>query len=185
MPGGQDGTCKPIVAQTLVHLNLVLFTGLVRFEYFFLAPVPRKLTLKKTLCLSAALFSGWTVAVDNTTSTSILIQWANLTSLLNRQVLHYIILLNTTNVNAMAYEVKDGSRLSAEIDGLVHSTNYAVTVFGVDERGRPYKTIEVNATTRNSKNVYVILTLISYFHIFQASSGYQFYFQNRENHMMR
>lgn len=94
--------------------------------------------------------------MDNTTSTSILIQWANLTSLLNRQVHHYIILLNTTNVNAMAYEVKDGTTLSAEIDGLVHSTNYAATVFGVDERGRPYKTIEVNATTRNSKNVYTI-----------------------------
>ena len=62
-------------------------------------------------------------------------------------------------MNAMAYEVKDGSRLSAEIDGLAHSTNYAITVFGVDERGWPYKTIEVNATTRNSKSVYVILTL--------------------------
>lgn len=59
----------------------------------------------------------------------------------------------------MAYEVQDGSRLSAEIDGLVHSTNYGVTVFGVDERGQLYKTIEVNATTRNSKNVYTILTL--------------------------
>ena len=96
--------------------------------------------------------------MDNTTSTSISIQWSNLTSLLNRKVLHYVILLNRTNVNAVAFEVTDGGRLSTEIGGLDHLTNYEVTVFGVDERGRPYKTLEVNATTRNCKNVYSILT---------------------------
>lgn len=102
------------------------------------------------------MFPGWTVSVDNTTSTSILIQWANLTSLINRQVLHYIVLLNGTDGNALAYEVTDGSRLSSEIGGLKYSTNYGATVFGVHEGGRPYKTLEVNATTKNSKNVYAI-----------------------------
>ena len=92
--------------------------------------------------------------MDNTTSTSISVQWANLTSLINRKVLHYIISLNETNVNTLAYEVTDGSRLSTEIDGLKHRTNYEVTVFGVDELGVPYKTLEVNATTKNSKKVY-------------------------------
>ena len=92
--------------------------------------------------------------MDNTTSTSISVQWANLTSLLNRKVLHYIILLNGTNVNTLAYEVTDGSRLSTEVDGLKHFTIYEVTVFGVDEQGRPYKTLEVNTTTKNSKEVY-------------------------------
>ena len=62
-------------------------------------------------------------------------------------------------MNAMAYEVTDGRRLGTEIGGLDHWTNYQVMVFGVDERGRPYKTLEVNATTRNSKNVNAILTL--------------------------
>jgi len=62
-------------------------------------------------------------------------------------------------VNAVAFEVTDGSRLSAEIGGLDHSTNYDVMVFGVDERGRPYKTLEVNATTRSSKNVCALSTL--------------------------
>ena len=107
--------------------------------------------------------------MDNTTSNSILIQWANLTSLLNRQVLHYVILLNKTNMNAMAFEATDGSRLNTEIGGLDHSTNYRVTVFGVDEQGRPYKTLEVNATTRNSKNVYAILTLDKLFSTFTST----------------
>ena len=57
-------------------------------------------------------------------------------------------------MNTLAYEVTDGSRLSTEIDGLKHRTNYEVTVFGVDELGVPYKTLEVNATTKNSKKVY-------------------------------
>ncbi|KAL9953500.1 hypothetical protein ACROYT_G040923 [Oculina patagonica] len=98
---------------------------------------------------SATELPGWTVSVDNTTSTSIFIQWANLTSLLNSQVLHYIILLNGTNGNALTHEITDGNVLHTEISGLKHSTNYSVKVVGVDERGRPYKTLEVNATTKN------------------------------------
>ncbi|XP_078355036.1 uncharacterized protein LOC144639618, partial [Oculina patagonica] len=97
----------------------------------------------------ATVLPGWTVSVDNTTSTSIFIQWANLTSLLNSQVLHYIILLNGTNGNALTHEITDGNVLHTEISGLKHSTNYSVKVVGVDERGRPYKTLEVNATTKN------------------------------------
>lgn len=57
-------------------------------------------------------------------------------------------------MNTLAYEVTDGSRLSTEIDGLKHRTNYEVTVFGVDELGGPYKTLEVKATTKNSKKIY-------------------------------
>lgn len=56
-------------------------------------------------------------------------------------------------MNTLAYEVTDGSRLSKGIDGLKHRTNYEVTVFGVDELGDPYKALEVNATTKNSKKV--------------------------------
>ena len=112
--------------------------------------------------------------MDNTTSASISIQWSNLTSLLNRKVLHYVILLNRTSVNVVAFEVTDGSKLSTEIGGLHYFTNYEVMVFGVDERGQPYKTLEVNATTRNSKNVYTILTLnklfsLNYNHLLGAN----------------
>ena len=77
-------------------------------------------------------------------------------------------------MNVVAFEVTDGSKLSAEIGGLHYFTNYEVMVFGVDERGQPYKTLEVNATTRNSKNVYTILTLnklfsLNYNHLLGAN----------------
>ncbi|KAL9953476.1 hypothetical protein ACROYT_G040898 [Oculina patagonica] len=96
---------------------------------------------------AAAVLPDWTAAADNTTSQSILIRWTNLTSLLNRQVLHYIIFLNKADGNALAHKITDGKILSTEIDGLQQSTTYRVQVFGVDELGRPYKTLEVNAET--------------------------------------
>ena len=51
-------------------------------------------------------------------------------------------------------KVTPGNRLTTEIDGLVHSTNYTVGVFGVDEVGQPYKAPTVNSSTMESKNVH-------------------------------
>ena len=50
-------------------------------------------------------------------------------------------------------KVTPGNRLTTEIDGLVHSTNYTVEVFGVDEVGQPYKTPTVNSSTKKSKKL--------------------------------
>ena len=108
------------------------------------------------------------MSVDNTTSTSVLIRWTNLTSILNRQVLHYIILLNKTNGNALIHEITDGNNLNMEISGLKHSTDYTVEVVGVDYQGRPYKTLEVNATTQNSTNSYYFMNYFFLSHGFAS-----------------
>ncbi len=103
------------------------------------------------LSVSATVLPGWTVSADNATSTSILIQWTNLTSLLKRQVHHYIIFLNKTEGDSLAYAITDGKRLNTEIDGLQHSTTYIVQVFGVDELRRSYRALEVVAETEQRK----------------------------------
>ncbi|XP_078349649.1 uncharacterized protein LOC144634540 isoform X2 [Oculina patagonica] len=96
---------------------------------------------------AATVLPGWTVSADNGT-TRLLIQWTNLKSILNRQVLYYIILLNKTDGNALDHKIIDGKRLSTEIDEIQHSTTYGVQVFGVDELGRPYRNLEVIAKTK-------------------------------------
>lgn len=99
------------------------------------------------------MLPGWAVAADSTTSSSILIQWTNLTSLLNRQVLHYFILINRTNGNALAHAVTEGNILNTKIRGLENSTNYRLEAFGVDGQHRLYKTLEVQATTKNGTHI--------------------------------
>lgn len=106
--------------------------------------------------------SGWTVAAGNGT-TSLLVHWTNLTSLLNRQVRHYIILLNGTDGNPLAHKITDGKTLNTEVDGLKHSTTYRVQVFGVDELGRSYTTVEVISTTEKSKGDFIDVCLLSFF----------------------
>ena len=100
---------------------------------------------------SAPLLSGWRVTVANATSSSISIQWTNLTSLVSRQARNYIVFLNRDNESALASKITYGNQLTTEITGLSHSTNYTVLVIGVDELGQPYRSMVVNATTQESK----------------------------------
>ena len=90
------------------------------------------------------------MTAENTTFASIFIQWKNLTSHLGRHIREYIVLLNRNNDSALAHKVTHGDQLNMEISGLVHSTNYTVEVFGVDEGGQPYRTLAVNTRTKNS-----------------------------------
>ena len=110
--------------------------------------------------ISAPLFPGWRATVDNTTFSSIFIKWTNLTRLLNRQVRHYIIILNRKDNDILANNVTSGNRLSAVFTGLRHLTSYTIEVFGVDKLGQPYKTLAVNATTKNSKIIVLNLFLL-------------------------
>ena len=108
----------------------------------------------KTKYFSAPLLPSWRVTVANTTSSSISIQWTNLTSLVNRRARTYIVFLNKDNESALANEITHGNHLTTEITGLSHSTNYTVMVIGVDELGQPYRSMAVNATTQESKETF-------------------------------
>ena len=103
--------------------------------------------------LLATYTPGWLASVDNITSSSILIQWNNLTSFINRELLHYIVFLSSSDGSAPYYANVDGSRLDIEIYGLDHSQRYHMEVFGVDALGYCYKTLELNATTKKGKAI--------------------------------
>ena len=102
------------------------------------------------LCL-AQMRSGWNLTVENTNISSILIRWTNLTTILNRQVGHYVVFLNRRNNSVSLHQVVDGDRLTTEIKGLTHSTNYTVEVVGIDTMGKPYKTPSEATMTANRK----------------------------------
>ena len=91
--------------------------------------------------------------MGNTTYSSITVQWTNLTTIIRRQVRNYIIIVNITNGSTLAHKVTNGSQLAIDITGLMPSEIYTVEVFGVDNLGQTYKSLAVNATTKNSKNI--------------------------------
>lgn len=97
------------------------------------------------------MLSGWKVTVENTSFSSIHIRWINLTSLLNRQVRHYIVFLNMNNGSSLSHKITDGRQLATEVAGLKPSSNYTVQVFGIDETGQPYRSVAEDARTTKSK----------------------------------
>ena len=94
---------------------------------------------------------GWNLTVENTTASSILIRWTNLTNVLNHKVGHYVVFLNRTNNSVTLHQIVNGDQLTTEINGLTHSTNYAVEVVGIDTMGKPYKTPSEATMTANRK----------------------------------
>ncbi|XP_073248869.1 uncharacterized protein [Porites lutea] len=106
------------------------------------------LILGKSVYAAQMLF-GWNLTVENTTFSSILIRWTNLTNVLNRKVGHYVVFLNRRNNTVTLHQVVNGDQLTTEINGLTYSTNYSVEVLGVDTMGKPYKTPSEATMTAN------------------------------------
>ena len=109
---------------------------------------------------------GWNLTVENTTFSSILIRWTNLTKVLNRKVGHYIVFLNRRNNTVTLHQVVNGDQLTTEINGLTYSTNYSVEVVGIDTMGKPYKTpseatMTANRKRRNAKIFWFCLFLLT------------------------
>ena len=102
----------------------------------------------------AQVLYGWNLTVVNTTFSSILIRWANLTSLLNRKVGQYVVFLNRRNNSVAFHQVVNGDQLTTEINGLTHLTNYTVEVVGIDTLRKPYKTPSEAIMTANRKSKY-------------------------------
>ena len=106
---------------------------------------------------------GWNLTVENTTFSSILIRWTNLTNVLNRKVGHYVVFLNRRNHSVSLHQVVDGDQLTTEINGLTYSTNYTVEVVGIDAMGKPYKTPSEATMTANRKRRNATVFLFCFF----------------------
>ena len=108
---------------------------------------------------------GWNLTVENTTFSSILIRWTNLTNVLNRKVRHYIVFLNRINNSVTLHQIVSGDRSTTEINGLTHSTNYSVEVVGIDTVGKPYKTPSEATMTTNRKrgSAFVVVFVVVFY----------------------
>lgn len=117
--------------------------------------------------------SGWNLTVENTTVSSILIRWTNLSTILNRQVGRYVVFLNRRNNSVSLHQVVDGDRLTTEIHGLTHSTNYIVEIVGIDTMGKPYQTPSEATMTANRKRGNATVLLLA-FNLLSAKSDQQY-----------
>ncbi|KAM7442458.1 Protein sidekick-1 [Porites harrisoni] len=111
------------------------------------------LILGKSLRAAQVLY-GWNLTVVNITYSSILIRWANLTSLISRKVGHYVVFLNRRNKSVAFHQVVNGDQLTTEINGLSHLTSYTVEVVGIDSLQKPYKTPSEAIMTANRQSRY-------------------------------
>ena len=101
------------------------------------------------------MLPGWKLTISNETSSSFSVQWTNLTVLLGSQMQHFIVLLksNKNNVTNVVHKLVHGKKMKTEMSGLLPSTHYTVTVFGVDKMGQPHRSLEVQARALTGKNV--------------------------------
>ena len=101
------------------------------------------------------MLPGWKLTISNETSSSFSVQWTNLTALLGSQVQHFIVLLksNKNNVTNVVHKIVHGKSMKTEMSELLPSTQYTVTVFGIDKMGQPHRTLEAQANALTGKNV--------------------------------
>jgi len=90
----------------------------------------------------ATLVSGWNVTILNRESTSLTLQWTNLPANISRVARFYIIQMKSTQGLLLYTEIVSGGTSTVTIKGLRPSTPYRVNVFGVDDDGLAYKSVE-------------------------------------------
>ena len=101
----------------------------------------------------APVLPGWNLTISNETFSSFSVQWTNLTALLGSQVQHFIVLLKSSKNNngRMVHKIVNGREDKTEMTGLLSSSQYTIEVFGIDQMGQPYRTLEVHARTLTGK----------------------------------
>ncbi|KAL9953497.1 hypothetical protein ACROYT_G040920 [Oculina patagonica] len=102
--------------------------------------------LKKGL-KSAIMVWGWNVTILNADSTSLTLQWTSLDANVNHGANFYIIEVKSMEGILLAMETVPGNTTSTDIKGLRPTTKYRLVVFGVDDSGQPYKSLESVVTT--------------------------------------
>jgi len=104
------------------------------------------------------LVPNWNVTVENTTTRSIKVNWKNLTPVINKMVLYYIVQMRNQNgsdvLNAL---VVNGSATYVDVTGLSPYTEYQVSVVGVSSDGQPYKSSNVTALTEEGGIVFLFV----------------------------
>ena len=104
---------------------------------------------------SAILVAGWNLIILNADSTSFILQWSGLDANVNRRAGFYLIEVKSAERVLLAVETVPGNTSSTDIKGLSPSSTYRVVIFGVDEIGQPYKSLESVVTTKAGVHILV------------------------------
>jgi len=103
---------------------------------------------------SAILVTGWNLTILNADSTSFILQWTGLDANVNHRAGFYLIEVKSAERILLAVETVPGNTSSTDIKGLSPSSTYRVVVFGVDETGQPYKSLESVVTTKTGMSTW-------------------------------
>jgi len=104
---------------------------------------------------SAILVAGWNLTILNADSSSFILQWSGLDANVNRRAGFYLIEVKSAERVLLAVETVPGNTSSTDIKGLSPSSTYRVVIFGVDEIGQPYKSLESVVTVKAGMNIWV------------------------------
>ena len=104
--------------------------------------------------------------------TGFTIQWTELRVNINRVATFYAILIKSTEEIITAVEIVRGTAKTVDIRGLKPSSKYRVSVYGVDDTGQPYKSLEsLTSTTKGKDTVYLYYFLVV--HLIEITLSYQ------------
>lgn len=93
------------------------------------------------------------MTVVNLTPTSLTLQWTDLDEVVNHSAKFYIVEVKSTQGIILTTETVPGNTTATLIKGIRPSTSYHVIVFGIDDTGQPYKSLEsVTATNEGMRN---------------------------------
>jgi len=88
------------------------------------------------------------VTIFNLASTNFNLQWTKLYSVVNQYAKFYIVEVESVQGTVLTLKTVPGNTTSTVIKGLKPSTKYRVGVFGIDNVGQPYKSLESVTTTK-------------------------------------
>ena len=95
---------------------------------------------------------GWNITILNDDSTILTLQWTSLDVNVNHHASFYIIEVKSIEGILLDMETVPGSDTTADVKGLKPSTKYLLVIFGVDNTGQPYKSVETVVTTSKGAN---------------------------------
>ena len=103
--------------------------------------------------------TNWSASSDNETTTSITVSWQNLASLLHQRILHYIVVVKSTNSSILNGNIVPGTTTSDVFYGLTPYTEYRLSVLGVNDIRRAYKSAEGTAWTEEGGTLLIVTYL--------------------------
>ena len=99
-------------------------------------------------CCLAILVPGWNVTSSNPTATTATLHWTSLSENIYRGARYYTVVIKNMERIILAVETVSGNSTNIDMRGLKPSTSYHVEVYGVDNIGQPYKSLEAFISTK-------------------------------------